>query len=244
MRSARLLGLAAWSLLQPRACAACAAPVDEPVCQACWAAVAPSPGPVRPLTAPAEFPTTVCAAAYVGVVRELLVAHKEHARTELARPLGTLLAAAVVGVLDEPGLPVTLVPVPSRRSATRQRGHDAVLRMAREASRTLGEGASVAAVLGHRRRVEDQSGLGVAQRRQNLVDALVASRVPRAPGGGVLVVVDDVCSSGATLAAASAALHAAGQPRDGVRAAVVASPPLRMRGTRDHLPVTGSMRGD
>ncbi len=239
-----LLGAAASSLAQPRVCAGCSAPVDEPLCQACWDVVEPAPEPVRPISAPPGFPVTVAAGPYVGLVRDLLLAHKEHGRADLARPLGALLAAAVADVLDDPSAAVALVPVPSQRSSTRRRGHDAVLRMARMAARTLGEGASVAPVLRHRRRVEDQSRLTLTQRRDNLADALVAAPVPGALRPGMLVVVDDVCSSGATLAAARSALLSGRWPPDVVRAAVVASPPRRTGRTQDHVPVTRPIPGD
>jgi predicted amidophosphoribosyltransferase len=174
---------------------------------------------------------------YEHVVRRLLVAHKEHARLGLARPLGLLLAAAVAAALDDPAKPVLLVPIPSMRGTTRSRGHDPVRRMAHAAVASLGGGARLASVLRHRRRVGDQSELSVEQRRENLSHALVASR-RLASDDVAVVLVDDICSSGATLAAGAQALLARGVPASVLRGAVVASPPLHTRRTAGHVGTT------
>lgn len=216
------LGAAARDLLLAETCAGCGKHSGAgAVCAGCRETLRPQLFTVTPLHADPGFPPTVAATSYAGVVARLVVAHKEHGRLALARPLGRLLAAGVATALDDPTDPVVLVPVPSRRSVTRARGHDPVLRMARAAARTLGGDASVAAVLRQRRRVDDQSSLSLGQRQANLRGALHAVDPP--PLAHV-VVVDDVCSSGATLTAAVAALVAAGSPAHHIRAVVVASP--------------------
>ncbi|MEU9016312.1 phosphoribosyltransferase family protein [Actinomadura sp. NPDC048394] len=87
-------------------------------------------------------------------------------------------------------------------------------------------GVPVVAVGGLRqcRRVADQAGLGAKARRDNLSGALEA--VGRAPlAGRRVVLVDDVITTGASLAEAARALRAAGA--DVVAAATVAATPLR-----------------
>lgn len=112
------------------------------------------------------------------------------------------------------GAPVLLVPVPSARGAVRARGHDPARRIALAAAgelRRTGTPARVLAVLRQGRAVADQSGLNSRQRLDNLAGALTV-----APGGGRLlagggpvVLVDDLMTTGASLAEAARALRAA-----------------------------------
>ncbi|MFE9253079.1 ComF family protein [Streptomyces sp. NPDC007088] len=117
---------------------------------------------------------------------------------------------------------VVLVPVPSAGAAVRARGHDPVLRLARTAAGTLraqGLVARSAPVLRLRGAVRDQAGLDAAARFANLAGALEvrprcgallgpASRTGRS-AGTALVLVDDLMTTGATIAEAARALRAA-----------------------------------
>jgi predicted amidophosphoribosyltransferase len=104
-------------------------------------------------------------------------------------------------------------------------------RMARVAAgelRALGQTANVLAALRHCRVVTDQVGLTHQQRAQNLAGALIVrnaarSRLTLRP----VVIVDDVMTSGSTLAEAARAIRAAGgRP---VGAAVLAATRFRVR---------------
>ena len=166
-------------------------------------------GAVSPDPVPPGFPRAAAAAAYDGAVRGALLAHKERGRLGLVRPLGQSLAAAVTCLVPPPG--IVLVPVPSSRAAVRERGHDHARRLAAAAVRELvaaGTAARVAVGLQPARRVGDQSGLDARGRAANLAGAfrVAGHLVP----GSVVIVVDDVVTTGASLAEAARALTKAG----------------------------------
>ncbi|AXI77795.1 ComF family protein [Peterkaempfera bronchialis] len=206
-------------LLLPGRCAGCGSDGGQ-LCTRCRAALETAPGhPVRPDPPPPGLPPVYAATEYAGPVRGLLLAHKERGALRLADPLGRALATAVHaaaadGLTGRAPIPLLLVPVPSARRAVRARGHDPVHRLARVAARELrraGVPGRAAAVLRPVRPVADQAGLGAADRRRNLAGALAVR--PGAAAGlrhRQVVLVDDLVTTGATLAEAARALGAVG----------------------------------
>ncbi|UQA95125.1 ComF family protein [Streptomyces halobius] len=217
-------------LVLPVDCAGCGRPRTE-LCAECRRALSRGgrgARRVRPEPSPAGLPRVWAGAPYAEEVRAVLLAHKERGALRLARPLGAVLAGAVRG-LRPGGGPLLLVPVPSARRAVACRGHDPVRRIALAAAAELrragvgeGAGARVLAVLRQRRPVADQAGLSARQRLANVADALhVRGGSGRLLVGAPVVLVDDLVTTGATLAEAARAVGTAGGQVTG--AAVVAA---------------------
>ena len=220
---------AALGLVLPGGCAGCGA-VDEPaLCRACAALLRARAGPAQPTPSPPGLPPVHAVCAYDGPVRPVLAAWKEQGRRSLDAALARALAAALSSIPCLEQGEVLVVPVPSSRAAVRGRGRDCAAQLARHACDVGREGGldlQVAPVLRLSRRVSDSAGLGTQGRARNLAGAhVVPQRLVPLVRGRRAVLVDDVVTTGASLAEAARALRAAGA--DPVAAAVVAATPRR-----------------
>jgi ComF family protein len=119
--------------------------------------------------------------------------------SSLAHPLGHAIAAARLSL---PAL--TFVPLHARRH--RERGFNQAERLAGELSRVLG--SPLLSGLTRVRPTPAQVGLSQAERRVNLLGAFQWMAAQPPPRG--LGLVDDVCTTGATLTAAAQAVAEAG----------------------------------
>ncbi|HUP20719.1 MAG TPA: ComF family protein [Gemmatimonadota bacterium] len=151
-------------------------------------------------------------------VRGLKYAGWRHLADLCAEPMAGVLAAAAA----RGAAPAALVPVPLHPARRRARGFNQALLLAE----ALGHRTAlpVADVLVRVRPTAPQPGLGRAARAANLAGAFRAQGAvpPR------VALVDDVATSGATLAAAAAVLLAAGaETVTGVSFALALDPALR-----------------
>lgn len=161
----------------------------------CW----PEPAP-RGLRRPRPVPP-VAAGLNDGTLRRVLLAWKEEGATRLTGILDHHLASAVVPHC-RPDRSLTLVPVPTSRRSRRARGCDLVDELARASARQLrlvGVDTTVVQAVTYARVTDDQAGLDAAGRRANLGGAF-RLRTERGLRGRDVVVVDDILTTGATVA--------------------------------------------
>ncbi len=254
------LGAALADLVLPASCAGCGAervPLRSGACPSCAAELeALMPFATEPEPPPYGMPPCTALGAYGGPLRSALLAYKEKGRYRLAGPLGTLLAAAIAAAAVRGGggrsVPVIVVPVPSTARAIRERHGDHMARLATHAVRRLraaGWQADVTAALRALPR-PDSASLDAAARATAAETSLRirTSRIrvsPRAQRiGSTLIVVDDIVTTGATLAAVSARLQEANMQVTG--AAVLAATRLRSASKNRFagLPPGGSWNSD
>lgn len=159
----------------------------------------------------------VSALRYAGVVQPVVVAFKNDGRTGLAPPLASALRAAVAeAVAAVPDDDVLLVPMARTRRSAVERGYDPVRLLLRTARLPRTDALRLV------RRPRDQLALGRQERFTNL-EHTMGARLPLA--GRRVLLVDDVVTTGATLAEARRCVQAAGGVVLG--AATVASTPRR-----------------
>ena len=195
-------------------CVGCGHP-GRALCPACAGSLPTRAHPAWPIPAPPGLVTPWSAAAYDGVTRAMVVAHKERRVLALRRPLARLIESGVAAAA--PGdAPIVLVPVPSRPGSARARGHDPTGALTRAAARLLraqGYDARPAGLLVSRGAVADQAGLDAESRAANLAGSMFCptARLRRVAGRPMRVVVcDDVLTTGATAREAQRALEAVG----------------------------------
>jgi predicted amidophosphoribosyltransferase len=205
-------------VLFPARCVGCGAPSGA-LCPGCLAAARPAPSPPGGGRPPPGLDQFVAACSYEGVVREALARVKyRNARSALPA-----LASALVGRLEgELAGPVDVVTWPPTTAARRRlRAFDQAEHLARVVGRALGVPVRGCLV---RRAGPSQTGRSAQARRRGPAFAPGPSPV----AGLRVLLIDDVATTGATLAAAAGVLRAAGAVWVG--GATVARTPRRARG--------------
>lgn len=216
-------------LLWPARCASCNVyvPEGEVFCEGCAFAISwlettcPGcglPSPAAPqercpgcCSQPLPFSRVWPVLGYGGSLAEAILHLKHGRRRHLARPLGMLLAPAVSKAIDA-GVD-TLCPVPLHARRLHQRGFNQALELLRVAER-LGRrpGLRATVIPNGLLRIRDTPSLGLespASRRKIVAGAFKVYKPERFEGRRVLL-VDDVMTTGATLAECSRVLRQAG----------------------------------
>jgi ComF family protein len=199
----------ALDLALPPTCAGCNRE-GSPLCRECrpWIDVRLGAEPGTPIGLPADLPAPLLqlewCAPFTGVTRRALHQLKYGGERRLAGPLGEAIASrwAIASAGGD-----VLVPVPASADRVRERGYDQAVLLARVAGRRLH--LPVTEALSRARETAAQFDLDRAGRGTNVRGAfqVVAGDSIR---GRWVVLVDDVVTTGSTLAACAEALLDAG----------------------------------
>lgn len=178
--------------LSPLRCPGCDLESDHEAgfCPACAPLIEPAPDGLAVLS-------------YGGPVADAIARFKYGGRTDLAAPLGQLLAD---GALAYAGQVDCVVPLPLFERRLRERGFNQSALLSECVARALGVPLE-ASVLQRTRDTPAQAGLSRALRIPNVRGAFSAIPCERR-----VLLIDDVRTTGATLAAAASALRSAGCP--------------------------------
>ncbi len=209
-------------LLFPQRCAICAS-YGHALCPACQASIrlpAPpycelcsrqlsTPGICQQcLSWPLKLSGLRAVGTYEGPLRTCIHALKYNGQTRLAEPLGALLASKY----SASGLRADIIiPVPLHGERQQQRGYNQSALLAQHCARQIDVPVREN-ILIRRRATSAQVGLAVQERQQNVAGAFACS--PTFTGSALsqrrVLLIDDVCATGATLEACSGPLFAAG----------------------------------
>jgi predicted amidophosphoribosyltransferase len=202
------------------------------ICPTCRLALLSPPGGVRPAV-PVGPDGLIVAAPFTGRARRVVHGLKFRNRRAVSAHLGALLARRVLAAGLRPGIDITAVTwAPTSRARRRERGFDQAEAVARATARQLG--------LPTVRLLERAAGVGPqtgADRAERLTGPAFVSRRSRHRH---LLLVDDVVTTGATLAAASGSLRTSGAVR--VVCAAVAATPAPTGPARPVVRVGGTVR--
>ena len=200
-------GEAILNLLFPPKCAFCGALIEEPadgLCHACRSSL-PYPSGKGELRTVGGFPCAV-ALRYEAMVRQGVHALKFHDHPQRARVFARYLAQAAAEQFPGGFDTVTFVPVSLWRNY--RRGYDQAQLLAEEAAKLWG--VSAVPVLRKIRNNRPQSTVKTsAERRANVLDAYTVPH-PELAKGRRFLLIDDVLTTGSTMAACARCLMDAG----------------------------------
>lgn len=192
-------------------CSTCYASIKRlspPFCRYCHAPLAVDNFCQKCTCHPLRFNGLWMAGAYQEPLRSYIHAFKYNGNKRLAQPLGSLLAQTYkrTGLVAD-----MIVPVPLHTKRQQQRGYNQAQLLAEVCSAQLGLPLYVS-LLTRVRATASQTHLSINERLQNVTGAFLLN--PNANARTLakrnILLIDDVCTTGATLDACAAPLFSAG----------------------------------
>ena len=183
-------------------------PLPPPLCQHCSATLSPDGACKNCYYHRLSLSGLRAVGAFQEPLRGCIHALKYKGNSRLAQPLGHLLARAYVSYTMQADM---IIPVPLHSEREHQRGYNHAYLLAQVCSSALGIPLRADLMI-RRRATLAQVDLHPRERRQNVAGAFVCT--PTFAAGTLfnhtILIVDDVCTTGATLEACAAPLFAAG----------------------------------
>jgi len=215
------------SVVLAPSCAVCDCPLDHPtagpVCAGCWRSILPLTPPLcdrcgdplpswrimslplarcpRCRRAPRLVDRARAIGAYEGALRAIVHALKYEGRRSLAAPLAARMRERGGDMLEGA---CCAIPVPLHPARRRERGFNQAADLCRHLR------VPIVAALRRVRATATQTGLPAAQRHRNVRNAFEITRAGQSLADRVVVLVDDVSTTGATLEACARVLKAHG----------------------------------
>lgn len=209
----------ALDLLFPPQCVGCGA-FGEFICNSCLRALPRIQPPVCPLCGKPQPQGALCPGcwgwrhavdgirspfSFDGTIRQAVHSLKYRNLRALAKPLAHLMAQ----YLQLNPIPAdVLVPVPLHRRRLRERGYNQSDLLARDISAVIGLPVDGLSIVRRTDTPPQARTTSAEQRRQNVAGAFAARQ--RGLNGKRVLLIDDVCTSGATLDSCAAVLKRAG----------------------------------
>ncbi|MBA2395063.1 MAG: ComF family protein [Ktedonobacteraceae bacterium] len=192
-------------------CLSALQPLHPPLCSHCGAQLSHNVACRNCQYAPLRLSMLRVFGSYQGPLRSCIHDLKYNGQKRLAEPLGSLLTQAYRSYNLHADL---IIPVPLHKEREQQRGYNQTALLAKQCATELGIPLREDIVLRHRATAA-QAGLKAQERQQNVVGAFACHPLftTGVLSGRTILIIDDVCTTGATLEACATPLFAAGARR-------------------------------
>ena len=202
METLQIWGRALLDFAYPPHCAVCEADIEaaELLCGSCWAEIVPCRPHSRVEDGGRDFEQVVSLGPFTGALQQAIHALKFRNQVRLGRALGERMGQC----LAEQLAPLDcLLPVPLHPARQRERGFNQSAEIAAGLGTVLGVPV-YHGVMRRQRNTRQQALLSAEERRANLHDAFAP--VAALPAGVRIGIVDDVWTTGETMAACAQAV--------------------------------------